>query len=287
MPPKSSRSVPRRLADAWDDRGPQYLSLIFGGLFALGQVIIAEEVVTRFPEKARPWVSGIGFALVWIGGLAQIPIAWYAMQHHQRISLLEAEVAKREAEAEEWSHHLKNLVQGVLYSLAKELRFGEGEKKADRITIYAHEDGPGGGYFIPLGRVSFNTVYEKVGRRIYPDDQGVIAEAWRHGEVYRFAYPDPKVKPEAYIAQLGKEGIPAEVVGAIRMKSRFFYGRRISDAHGHRYLAVLILESKEPNRYTKEELREFFGKNEAMLSHLVERIGPILPKMTQVREAGF
>ena len=220
----------------------------------------------------------VGAPLYVLAGLASTWRTKRVSELEQELDRLSARLSDNEAEMEKWVHQLKDLVSGVLYDLCKELGFGTGEKHLDRLTIYAHEaDAGGGGRFVPFGRVSFNPAFEKLGRQVYPDDQGIIAQAWLHGEAFEPEMPDFREDPEAYYRRCEELRMPREAIDNIRMKSQFYYGKRIHDESGRTRLAVVILESKIPNRYNKDKLRSFFGRWERTLSQLVQRIAPILP----------
>jgi len=86
-----------------------------------------------------------------------------------------------------------------------------------------------------------------------------------------------------------RENINKNVVRAFNMKSRLYYGYRIMDVINRNPLAVIIVESTDLSRYSKDELHKVFTlSNRALfISRLIEKIYPCLPKLQNAKEEGF
>lgn len=78
------------------------------------------------------------------------------------------------------------------------------------------------------------------------------------------------------------------MVGKLTMQARLYFGMRISDLTAVNPLAVLVVESTDPERYTKEELIEKLdGRDEKYLSQLTQHLAAKAPKISDAAEAGY
>ncbi len=175
--------------------------------------------------------------------------------------------------------------QGYITSIARNLGFGSKTEKTERITIYAHDSA--NNVFIPFGRYSSNPKYERRGRDFYPNNQGCIAKTWEHGRWFINDYPEWNTKQKDYIERAKEDGYKPTVTKKLNMKSTLYFGWRVLDTKGDKKLAVLIVESTDSNRWTKEQLEEYFEREDRKLSEIVERLAPRLPKISSARKEGF
>ena len=160
----------------------------------------------------------------------------------QKIVDLETNVSERVKEMNE-------LFKSYLKLLVETLEFDH----TSRISVYkVYED-----KFLLMGRSSANPMLETSTRNSYPIDQGFIGKAWAEGEYYVNDLPDPASKNrETYytkVNQLCK--INKDVVLNMNMASRCYYIQRIN-GYENEPRAIIVLESKEPNAFSKEVVIE-------------------------------
>ena len=123
------------------------------------------------------------------------------------------------------------------------------------------------------------------GGGVYPDDQGCIGRAWRRGEwliadvdgADDDAFPDPELNPGGYLDRCTDYGFDADTLDELRMKSRFYYGRVVRKRHDENPVAVIIVESTQPARWSREDLQRVFDSRSESLRDFVRRIGPLMP----------
>lgn len=154
----------------------------------------------------------------------------------------------------------------------------------DRVTLYRHD----ANQFIMFARYSPNPEYEKPGRGYYPDDQGCIASAWRHGRTEETIVADPTVDPEGYVSeQKDRFGIPKGVTRALNMKSRQFLGLRIVDLEG-RSAGVLVFESTNEASLPVGVIEQALDEIERdRLSHSLMCLKGVQPEPEYATREGF
>jgi hypothetical protein len=134
---------------------------------------------------------------------------------------------------------LSELVRSLLRSIHVEL----GLTNDGRVCIYRHE--PTRGQFSLMARYAENPDFDKTGRGLYPEGQGVIGQAWTKGEVTVTDLPGDS---SAYEARLASDfGMSSDVARNLTMQSRSLYGLRYpSSSSGTTPLGVVVLESLSP-----------------------------------------
>jgi hypothetical protein len=78
-----------------------------------------------------------------------------------------------------------------------------------------------------------------------------------------------------------------EVARDLSMQSRLYYGRVITGELDADQIAVVIIESTVPDRWSREELDQVFDARETNLSEFVNRIEPIMPDVSATSDKGF
>ena len=288
---RTARSDPLRyrvadfVADYWVDG----LEFIVVGCFYLASLLLNDDVVQMWSDNTRPWkVTGLGLSI--IGVPAYLTVKAYSIRRTKRISALQRENAalRRENEAERQkldmlSEAVLTLTNERLRQWGQQLDFGSCNGSHERITVYSyHADG----YFTAFGRHSSNPAFEKPSRRSqYQEEAGCIGRAWQDGYHYSNDYPDPRNLQE-WVRRCQRDGIPEAVARSIRMKSRLYFGYRIEARYGDR-LAVVVVESTDTERFTKDQLLTFFQEHVHELRDILEAFAPSLPRLPMAREAGF
>ncbi len=176
---------------------------------------------------------------------------------------------------------LSAVINGYLYGIVENLEFQE----TDRVTIYSHDDKFK--HFVPFNRISQNPELDKHGRNAYPDNQGYIGKTWREGKFFIDSLPEWKTNEAEYIKIMKRENFPKGLHKTLRMKSRLFFGWRINDSKDQKPLAILMIESTEPNRWTEEQLTDYFVQEKKKFCNIFERVHKHFPEFSEAREKGF
>lgn len=201
----------------------------------------------------------------------------------EKVSELESENARLDENISNIIQDMEYICNGYLYSLAKgPLEFFKSIESHERITIYLHDEK---GHFYSIGRYSSNPEYGSKSREIYPSGQGNIAIAWENQMHFANDYPDPVSDPKGYSERCLRDGISEEIQKRIRMKSRLYFGYRVSK--GIKSIAVIIIESTHPDRYDYKQLQEIFDKEKQYLCYLIDSLSKWMPNMDEARKKGF
>jgi len=258
-----------------DDYLADIIGILAFALVAVGSLAFSDELVKYVTEDEALQKSIRKWALIgFIGGLLLQAVSLFLNKSRgRRISELENENQNLKSSESLIASNVQQLVDGYLASWATgPLGFGEDEYCSERISLYSFD--LDGGQFVLVGRFSFSPVYQAKQRATYPADQGCIAVAWKNGVVFNNGFPDPYADPEGYFKHHSDFNVPADVADRFPMKSRLYYGYRISDAK-HRGLAVVIIEALCPTRFTQDKLDKFFARDERQfISELVSNLQP-------------
>lgn len=149
----------------------------------------------------------------------------------------ERELSELEHELSEWQlsslavlERLCELFVAAMYGAASE-----------RVSVYRHT---GKGYFVRLARFSGNPKFASSGRTKYPEDQGVVGEAWTNGSAKQTVTVLPGANRQGWINAIADvSGIPKKTLAGMAMESRVLLAHRIEDEAQHRPCAVLVFES--------------------------------------------
>lgn len=288
------KSSSRERFELWlSDHILDHVSFIIPVLLSFGYWITNDNRINSLPfsEEIK---SGIkGNAVLFIFMLLSLSVITYWLQHRKRdrFAIIKSSNATLKTENVQLRDNLSKSVQdmqslceGYLFSLAKgPLKFANGSASYERITLYVHDSGD---RFIPIARFSFHPDYAKKGRLSYPEREGCIAQTWRKGSHFANDYPDPEKNLDEYYSRCKRDSISDANIKEIGMKSRLYYGYRVSDTQGKRPIAVIIVEATDPNRYTKEALGRIFER-ERYLSEITERLSPWMPSYKEAKEKGF
>ena len=182
--------------------------------------------------------------------------------------------------------NMKSFLDGLLLDLAvNRLKFPrEDGECGDRISLYAHDNA---GCFVPLARFSFNPKFRDVGRAKYPADQGFIGCAWGGGRCFQFGLPDPAADKAGYLQRHSAFDVPKKIVDGLRMKSRLYYAVRL-DAEDSSPMAVIVLESCKPDRWSEAELKDIFeDEDKTRLAELVAIVFPFFGSEGNLAQKGL
>jgi hypothetical protein len=278
-------------AVAWiEDRWVEAALAFIAVALLIATVLLSDEAAKRISidEPQRESIQrGALYAIPALGALNVILVIVHASRT-KRLSVATSQaqaLQKALADAEQQMKAMREsayqdypqLCRLRLHDLSQELKLGS----CDRVSLYVHR--PARRRFFLLDRLSPNPVYEEARRQEYDDGEGCIAKAWQDGSHFAIA-PDGK----AWVTWCGRYGIKAKAARRIRMNSRLYFGWRVRDREKQNRLAVLMLESTDPNRWTQEFLLEYFEmKQERTLNDLLARIRSQIPDPQMAVERGM
>ncbi|MGI8548764.1 MAG: hypothetical protein ACR2M1_15785 [Gemmatimonadaceae bacterium] len=274
-----------------DDYVGALAAVIGGVVFPIGLFLLtadAHELLKGYVSSAKTWdYVGVATIIVGVGFLVWATKSTSA--HASNVRTLEEEnrdlrsaVASLEGEVVARESNLFEFTQDRLKDIAHDLRFGR-DMQTERITIYSHDPN---GFFTAFGRYSKNPKHIKKSQKQYGQYSGCIGEAWKHGWYFADNYPDPLTDPKEWIDRCVRDGIEAETAEKIGLRARMYCAKRIDDAQDDP-LAVVVIESTDPHRYTEKELRDMFGVHLHNLQILLSRHRAILPQVSYARQQGF
>jgi hypothetical protein len=128
----------------------------------------------------------------------------------------------------------------------------------ERVSVYRHDPDKRG--FRMVSRYSANPEYDKPSERTYyPDNEGVIGEAWANGHDVVAELPDPAVDLNEYL-KLSEQTwrIQRDVTERFAMKSCCYAAFPLRHPHGdeHGNIAVVVFESVQKGTLKTETLKE-------------------------------
>ena len=175
---------------------------------------------------------------------------------------------------------IQSLIAAYLLELARgPLNFRQTGDHDDRISIYRHTSD---GHFQCVGRFSFNQKFDKLSDRPYRDDCGVIQKAWENGWHYESYDETQSIDTKSYRDWQSGFGYSDEEINSMRMKSCLYCGSHVLDTKRAKKIAVVIVESTDPQRHTEDSLREALEGNQSRYtSELVETL---VSRMTALLE---
>jgi hypothetical protein len=139
-----------------------------------------------------------------------------------------------------------------------------------------------------IGRYSEDPVYNKRGRSLYPDDEGVIGAAWRSGEATA-DLPDPEEQKELYYQILQEEwNIDRATAEQFEMKSQSFVAKALYDPKGFQRVAIVVVESTQAGILDKGKVLRALETTEGKrIYQFLERKQSLEPDPGYAREEGY
>jgi hypothetical protein len=265
-------------------------ALILPFLAAIGMWFCSDEVIREFVKDVsrrtiiQHWIC---FSIPVIAVIYILILVFSQIPKWRNNNILKSKVEDYQNINTELIQSLSVIWEGYLYTLAKSdpLNFCS-NSCSERISLYKYEQE--NNHFVLLGRYSGNPEYDKKGRAIYKSDQGCIAKAWKDGMYFVNDYPCYDEDGEAYIARSCQDGLTVKITRGLTMKSRLFFGYRLHNESGRNPIAIVIIESTNPERYLEEELKEIFeGHTGQYLSKLTIAFSSMMPNIDQAKKAGF
>jgi hypothetical protein len=292
------------ISEWWKSKGSKFLLRSSGPVFGLLTALTSAASFGKLPYIGAAWqknsLSFYGwcsislFLVFYIIALNRDVEKGMLVEYLQdRVDELQKEKTRLEDLNEQKIESISEYAKGYILDISESLEFGEENDTKDRITIYSHDETEE--VFAPIERYSRDPVLSKRGRGLYPDDEGCIAKAYRDDEWFiadcpdsdEEAFPNPENDQDEYIRRSEQYGLDSNQVDRMRMKSRLYYGRAIRGMRNAKPIAVIIVESTNPSRWSREKLNSVFEERSVSLTEFVSRIGPLMPDVSNTKNRGF
>jgi uncharacterized protein (UPF0128 family) len=135
----------------------------------------------------------------------------------------------------------------------------------ERITVYYKNKQ---NQFISLGRYSKNPKFVNHKPKEYNINKGCIAKGWEIGTFFDNEFPD---NDKQYINYSSKHySMTKKEINSLKMKSKLFAILRID--RGNEYIGLIVLESMDKDKLTKEKAIDFLKKIENEICNLLTKI---------------
>lgn len=136
--------------------------------------------------------------------------------------------------------------------------FFENSRGNGRVSLYKHTENK----FILMGRFSINPAYNRKGREIYSDNEGLINVGWEKGCVKLFNIPAWVGNGREYKSAIRKHcEISDNTLKLISMKSCSFFIKRIESEDARNPLGIVVfeqLQSSEIDSKSLEDILDFY-----------------------------
>lgn len=155
------------------------------------------------------------------------------------------QVAKADQAIDAHHEELVDVVSGLARVLLEEFHDVdpranvENKRRHTRLTVYCrdrenHE-------FVPICRESSNPTLQKIGRKRYPDGQGIIARAWKEGFAVELSLPDDRQRWNEN--NIEKWGFSQSETSRLKMHSRSLVAVRLD--YGRDAVGIVVVESEK------------------------------------------
>lgn len=166
------------------------------------------------------------------------------------------------------------IIKNELMLLSEILGFGSEE----RISLYTHQSQK----FVMISRYSKNPEYDKKGRGIQDENQGVIGRAWREGSAFVCDLPASNGSDDFEYLRITEMNwsIDRSVARKFSMKSRTLGAYSIENTQGIRAF-VLVFESMDPLGFLPEDLDDLMRNSREMerISLLLDHLRNVTPEL--------
>lgn len=242
---------------------------------------IGYAIVSFVQQASRPsdlWTTWLGWLLMGCGLVAVVATVFGIRQDLARSDLL--------TQKNVLEHQLAKMQSGygrIFTFLLKEVQRSLGIDNQTRISVYAHD----GQAFIMLGRYAENPLYSRSGRPIFKETEGCIGMAWQDGEAIVENLPDPSDSNNYYNETSERCRIPRSVVRKLNMKSRAYYAKAMNAPGGISRMAVIVVESRNPQLPVAQIRGYLNGPEGDRLSQIIDSFEPFEPQPSYAAGAGF
>jgi hypothetical protein len=281
---------PLTVAANWLEDNWSSFFLIVGAIgLALAGVLVSKEhddLSWLYSTSYGRWFS-IASLLSCTGGVGSI-----------KKDLSTSQLREKSRRVEQDRKTFSEILPDELWVLSnKVLKFGVTE----RVSVFRYINGENGnttntrreneevkGCFILLAREAQNPMFQRPGRKIYSEDQGVVGLVLHHGQFMCDGAPDPNTNPSDYYVWVQRNLKISEEVAKLRtMQARSYAGFRINDFN-NKFAGVIVFESSSPQGLNFQTLETVMGNEECdRLARLLERSKPFEPKPLVALKGGY
>jgi hypothetical protein len=142
---------------------------------------------------------------------------------------------------------LRDAVKPLANNLHEYLGLSESHQ---RLSIYLHHHDR----FLLVSRVAQDPSFRFIGRKSYPESQGVIGTVWREGDAH-----ERIGRAEAWSDWAARFGFTPDEAESLKMKSQCIAAVRLD--HDHQSVGIVLIESERPRGISAgqfEQLRESY-----------------------------
>lgn len=143
-----------------------------------------------------------------------------------------------------------------------------------------------GSAFRMVFRYSKITRYHEKGRVTLPYDEGFLGATYMNGDdLYVKDLPERNADKKAYLKAVAKQlanyGAPMKevAINKLRMPSRCYYGYAIREENSPGKIAILVLESTEPDKFDPAAIKTLLQGNSNKITHYVRHIAHLDGKL--------
>lgn len=128
---------------------------------------------------------------------------------------------------------------------------------AIRVSLYSHSEKG----FVLLYRHSDDPEFQKKGRAIYPDDEGIIGAAYHKNKGYVANLPNPNDALDEWVNAQLSDGLmkSKNTVKSLTMQSRNLFALPIRS--GHDKHMVIVFESLKPNQLVSKTIEKLINSH--------------------------
>lgn len=214
-------------------------------------------------------------ALLTLGG------AYWGAKRSRATRDIETENKQLKAVLEEVGQSYFELCSEQLSDL---LRSTLGYGDTERISAYRRR----GNVFQIMGRYSEDPEYNKVHRRAYPANEGVIRNAWRDGTAVAHLPEWNDEEPRPYLEASAKWDLSEDAVRSLTMKSSHYVACSVYEPAGRHRKVIVVVESAKPHILDEDRIIKVVrGEEGAFIYDFFEKLESIEPDLIFSRERGF
>lgn len=198
----------------------------------------------------------------------------------KKLACLRSELATAQLQISEVGNTIRQFFDGILLSFSQKLDLMQNDQV--RISIYVHDDRQGS--FIPCGRYSPNPRLMSPGRTYYPTGQGCIGKGWDHGWHFDNEIPLDRQARRRYEKE--SYGLPKAVVDGLKMQSRLYAVKRITEGNG-KHLGVVVVEALDAARFQQVPLQSILDENNDMFARMIRSFREYIPNPSIAEDSGL
>lgn len=184
---------------------------------------------------------------------------------------LDAELRREKSNHEDTLKNYNSAIEYIIHSM-----FVSTDDKFNRfcrITIYRHTND---GYLKKVYRHAEQSRFEDGGRLRIPDREGVVGAAWLNEGVAHISI-DENFGTKAYKTKLENElrlhGAEVPTITS-RMPVRDYFAMAVR-GEDRKKLAIIVLESTEPNHFSEEKLRDIISRENGEIAKYIVHKGTL------------